>query len=54
MREHNEAVNALDVMPHRTEIVVDYADGETLAIEQHDGSVLRLHKICLLYTSRCV
>ena len=45
VREHNEAVNALDVMPHRTEIVVDYADGETLAIEQHDGSTLRLHKL---------
>ena len=52
VREHNEAVNALDVMPHRTEIVVDYADGETLAIEQHDGSVLRLHKIDAAYDPR--
>ncbi|MBU6404065.1 MAG: 2-oxoacid:ferredoxin oxidoreductase subunit beta [Proteobacteria bacterium] len=45
VREHNEAVNRLDIMPARTEITVDYADGDTIEVEQHDGSVLRLHKL---------
>lgn len=45
VREHNEAVNRLDVMSPRSEIVVDYAEGETVPVTQHDGSVLLLHKI---------
>ncbi|MHB1992477.1 2-oxoacid:ferredoxin oxidoreductase subunit beta [Metallibacterium scheffleri] len=45
VREHNEAVNRLDIMPARTQITVDYADGDTIEVEQHDGSVLRLHKL---------
>ncbi|WP_407352874.1 2-oxoacid:ferredoxin oxidoreductase subunit beta [Luteimonas sp. R10] len=45
VREHNEAVNRLDVMPPRAEIVVDYAAGERIDVPQHDGSVLRLHKV---------
>ena len=45
VREHNEAVNRLDIMPARTEITIDYADGDTIEVEQHDGSVLRLHKL---------
>ncbi|EQD70416.1 2-oxoglutarate ferredoxin oxidoreductase subunit beta, partial [mine drainage metagenome] len=45
VREHNEAVNRLDIMPARTAITIDYADGDTVEVEQHDGSVLRLHKL---------
>ena len=45
VREHNEAVNRIDVIPTREEIVVDYAEGELLEVEQHDGSVLRLRKL---------
>ncbi|MHB8311075.1 2-oxoacid:ferredoxin oxidoreductase subunit beta [Metallibacterium sp.] len=45
VREHNEAVNRLDIMPSREEITIDYADGDTVEVEQHDGSVLRLHKL---------
>ncbi|WP_297926409.1 2-oxoacid:ferredoxin oxidoreductase subunit beta [Metallibacterium sp.] len=45
VREHNEAVNRLDIMPPRAEITIDYADGDTVEVEQHDGSVLRLHKL---------
>ncbi|MCK9368105.1 MAG: 2-oxoacid:ferredoxin oxidoreductase subunit beta [Metallibacterium scheffleri] len=45
VREHNEAVNRLDIMPARAEITIDYADGDTVEVEQHDGSVLRLHKL---------
>ncbi|KFN50125.1 2-oxoacid:ferredoxin oxidoreductase subunit beta [Arenimonas composti] len=45
VREHNEAVNRLDVIPPRAEIAVDYAPGTTVEVEQHDGSRLRLHKL---------
>ena len=45
VREHNEAVNALDVMVPRTEIVADYQPGTIEEVTQHDGSVLRLRKL---------
>src|SRR5678816_1246237 len=45
VREHNEAVNRIDVIPTREEILVDFAEGETVDVEQHDGSILRLHKL---------
>jgi 2-oxoglutarate ferredoxin oxidoreductase subunit beta len=52
VREHNEAVNQLDVMLPRTEIAVDYPAGDSIAVEQHDGSVLRLHKLDAAYDPR--
>jgi 2-oxoglutarate ferredoxin oxidoreductase subunit beta len=45
VREHNEAVNRLDVMIDRPEITADYAPGTVQIVEQHDGSVLRLRKL---------
>jgi len=45
VREHNEAVNQLDLVPSRNEITVDYAAGETVELAQHDGTFLRLHKL---------
>jgi 2-oxoglutarate ferredoxin oxidoreductase subunit beta len=45
VREHNEAVNRIDVIEGRGEIAVDYAEGELVEVEQHDGSVLRLRKL---------
>ncbi len=45
VREHNDAVNRLDVIPQRAEIRVDYAPGSATEVRQHDGSVLRLHKL---------
>ncbi len=45
VREHNEAVNRLDVMTGRAPITADYAPGEVEAVTQHDGSVLRLRKV---------
>jgi len=45
VREHNEAVNRIDVIEKREEIVVDFAAGELVEVEQHDGSVLRLRKL---------
>jgi 2-oxoglutarate/2-oxoacid ferredoxin oxidoreductase subunit beta len=49
VREHNEAVNRLDVITPRLPIHVDYAPGETVQVVQHDGQVLSLHKLAELY-----
>jgi 2-oxoglutarate ferredoxin oxidoreductase subunit beta len=45
VREHNEAVNTIDFIEGRSEITVDYAPGTAQDVEQHDGSIIRLHKI---------
>ncbi|MBB5016019.1 2-oxoacid:ferredoxin oxidoreductase subunit beta [Rehaibacterium terrae] len=45
VREHNDAVNRLDLIPPRARIEVQYGAGETIDIEQHDGRVLRLRKL---------
>jgi len=45
VREHNEVVNRLDFMPLRKEITADYEPGKVENIVQHDGSVIRLHKV---------
>ncbi|MBW7950250.1 MAG: 2-oxoacid:ferredoxin oxidoreductase subunit beta [Pseudorhodoplanes sp.] len=45
VREHNEAVNRLDVLAGRAPITVDYAEGTVQIVEQHDGSRLALRKI---------
>ncbi|MGH8030501.1 MAG: 2-oxoacid:ferredoxin oxidoreductase subunit beta, partial [Arenimonas sp.] len=45
VREHNEAVNRIDVIESKQEIVVEFAPGELLEVAQHDGSLLRLRKL---------
>src|SRR5260221_3318672 len=45
VREHNEAVNYLDVMTARAPITAEYAPGTVEAVRQHDGSTLLLHKV---------
>ena len=45
VRLHNEAVNRLDFMPGRAPIHADYAEGEVVTVQQHDGTFLRLRKI---------
>ncbi|MBM3538905.1 MAG: 2-oxoacid:ferredoxin oxidoreductase subunit beta [Alphaproteobacteria bacterium] len=49
VREHNEAVNRLDVMTPRAEITADYAPGALETVIQHDGSAVRLRKIAADY-----
>src|SRR5580693_6648324 len=49
VREHNEAVNRLDMMVDHDPIVADYAPGTVELVTQHDGSVLRLRKIAAHY-----
>jgi 2-oxoglutarate ferredoxin oxidoreductase subunit beta len=45
VREHNDAVNRLDVISGREPIKVDYAPGTVQVVEQHDGTKLALRKI---------
>jgi 2-oxoglutarate/2-oxoacid ferredoxin oxidoreductase subunit beta len=45
VREHNDAVNRLDVLTGREPITVDYAPGTVQLVEQHDGTRLALRKI---------
>jgi len=49
VREHNEAVNRLDVMAEREEITADYAAGTVVDVTQHDGSVIHLRKLATDY-----
>jgi 2-oxoglutarate ferredoxin oxidoreductase subunit beta len=45
VREHNDAVNAIDWIEGRVEILTDYEAGSTQEVTQHDGSVIRLRKL---------
>ena len=45
VREHNIAVNALDVILGREPIEVDYAEGASQAVAMHDGSTIVLRKL---------
>ena len=45
VREHNEAVNRIDFIPHREEITTEYAPGSVQEVVQHDGSIVRLRKL---------
>jgi 2-oxoglutarate ferredoxin oxidoreductase subunit beta len=45
VREHNEAVNRLDVISERAPITIDQAPGTVQIVEQHDGTKLALRKI---------
>ena len=45
VREHNEAVNQLDVITMHKEITTAYEPGAVQEVRQHDGSVLRLRKL---------
>ncbi|WP_428489835.1 2-oxoacid:ferredoxin oxidoreductase subunit beta [Rhodopila sp.] len=45
VREHNAAVNYLDVVPDRPEITLDCSPGSVASVTQHDGSLLQLRKL---------
>ena len=45
VREHNESVNALDVMVPRDPITADYAGGSLEDVVLHDGATIRLRKV---------
>ena len=45
VRDHNEAVNRLDIIEPRESVTVSYAPGASEEVQLHDGSVLRLAKL---------
>ncbi len=45
VREHNEAVNAVELIMQRTAIETSYEPGSLRRVVQHDGSVLMLRKL---------
>src|ERR1700741_2768108 len=45
VREHNDAVNRLDVITGRDPITVDYAPGNVKVVGTHDGSRIALRKL---------
>ncbi len=49
VREHNEAVNRLDVITGSEPIVREYAPGEAVEVPQANGATLRLRKISAEY-----
>ena len=52
VREHNEAVNRLDVIEGRAPIEVAQPDEGMIEVAQHDGSLLRLRRIGADYDPR--
>jgi len=52
VRQHNEAMDRLDFVPDRDEIVADYEEGQTVPVRMHDGSMMRLHKLDDSYDPR--
>ncbi len=45
VRQHNDAVSRIDFITTRDEITTQYAAGEVVDVQQHDGSTLRLRKL---------
>jgi 2-oxoglutarate ferredoxin oxidoreductase subunit beta len=52
VREHNDAVNFLDVIEGRDEMTAEYGPGEMVELEQPNGTVLRLRKTDISYDPR--
>jgi 2-oxoglutarate ferredoxin oxidoreductase subunit beta len=44
-REHMEATSAIDLVPYKSVIKVEYEEGTSRQIEMHDHSILELHKL---------
>jgi 2-oxoglutarate/2-oxoacid ferredoxin oxidoreductase subunit beta len=49
VREHNQALNYMDFITTRAEITVSYEPGSVQDVTQHDGSIIRLHKLATSY-----
>jgi 2-oxoglutarate ferredoxin oxidoreductase subunit beta len=44
-KAHEEIINEFSFIPARSEITVDYNEGESVDVKMHDGSVVRLRKL---------
>jgi 2-oxoglutarate ferredoxin oxidoreductase subunit beta len=47
VREHNDAVNAIDWIEGRREITLEQEPGTVEEVTQHDGTVLRIRKLAM-------
>jgi 2-oxoglutarate ferredoxin oxidoreductase subunit beta len=45
VRAHQHVMGALDFVEKKSEITADYKEGETITVEMHDGSLVRLKKL---------
>ncbi|HRO09644.1 MAG TPA: 2-oxoacid:ferredoxin oxidoreductase subunit beta [Saprospiraceae bacterium] len=45
VREHNDAVSRVDIVPEKEEITVEYDHQSVKMVEMHDGSLLQLQKL---------
>jgi len=45
VREHVDALSMIDYVPEKSEISIDYQEGDSKLVELHDGSHLNLHKL---------
>jgi len=45
VRDHIETLSMLDFVPHESEIVIDYKEGDSKTVILHDGSLINLHKL---------
>ena len=45
VRQHIEATSAMDFVPKKEEITVEYPEGESIEVKMHDGSAIRLSKL---------
>ena len=45
IREHNQIMSFADFVPSKSEITVDYATGDFVDVDLHDGSAVRLKKL---------
>jgi len=52
VRQHNEAMDRLDLVPEREEITASAEEGKTVRVRMHDGSLMHLHKLDKTYDPR--
>ncbi len=52
VRAHNAAMDLLDLVPEREEIVARTEQGKTTAVRMHDGSVMHIHRLDDVYDPR--
>lgn len=45
VREHVEALSMIDFVPEKTEITIEYQEGDVKVVQLHDGSYLTLNKL---------
>jgi 2-oxoglutarate ferredoxin oxidoreductase subunit beta len=45
VREHVDALSMIDYVPEKSEISINYEEGDSKLVELHDGSHLNLHKL---------